>query len=203
MSEGISLRDFGRQIGVTGEAVRKAIADGRIPKDCVGQRVVGAGKVWPVIIDARRAAQHWGKNADATQVRDKAVMSAGAKRGWQKRRGEDPGDDDLYDDDPPPDRQTGKGGGPSYNDIRKVTESYKAKLARLEYEEKSGKLVDAEAIAVAEVTMLTSLRNRLRGVPSEAKSRIPHLTIDEIEVLEELIDQALNDTADEDAENEE
>lgn len=202
MAEGIGLREFGRQHGVTAEAVRKAIADGRIPPDCVGQRPIGNnGRVWPVITDPARAAAHWGRNRDQTQVRDKATMSAGAKRGWAMRRGEEPRDEPRDDEDDDPDMvaggKPGKAGGPTYNDIRRVTESYKAKLARIDYEKAIGKLVEADVVAALQETMLVSLRNRLRGIPSEAKGRIPHLTIDEIEVLEELIDAALNETADE------
>lgn len=203
MAEGISLREFGRTVGVTAEAVRKAIADGRIPKSCLGERAIGKqGRVWPVITDPAGAAKHWGRNRDETQVRDKAVMSAGAKAGWAKRRGEEP-EEDPDDDDGialsglgavPKDKAAA---GPSYNDFRRITESYKARMAKLDYEQAVGRLVDAELVAAEQVTLLTALRNRLRGVPSQAKGRIPHLTIDEIEVLEELIDVALNETADE------
>lgn len=202
MAEGISLREFGRTVGVTAEAVRKAIADGRIPKSCMGERSIGKnGRTWPVILDPARAAKHWGRNRDEAQVRDKAVMSAGAKAGWAKRRGEEPEDEEPEDEISLP----GLGGaprnkaaaGPSYNDFRRITESYKARMAKLEYEQAVGRLVDAELVAAEQVTLLTSLRNRLRGVPSQAKGRIPHLTIDDIEVLDGLIDLALNETADE------
>lgn len=200
MADGIGLREFGRQHGVTAEAVRKAIADGRIPPDCVGRRPIGNnGRVWPVIIDPARAAEHWGRNRDQALVRDKATLSAGAKRGWQTRRGSEPSDDDGDGDESElvAGGGAGKGGGPTYNDLRRVTESYKARMARLDYERAVGKLVEADVVAAQQEAMLVSLRNRLRGIPSEAKGRIPHLTIDEIEVLEELIDTALNETADE------
>ncbi len=209
MAEGIGLREFGRQHGVTAEAVRKAIADGRIPRDCVGERPIGKqGRVWPVIIDAARAAAHWGRNRDQTQVRDKARMSAGARRGWKLRRGEDTRDDDddaeADDIEASPLARTGAGAakGPTYNELRSVTESYKARMAKLEYEQAIGKLVDAKIVAAEHVALLAALRNRLRGIPSQAKSRIPHLTIDEIEILEELIDTALTETADEDDDDE-
>ncbi|HEY1035558.1 MAG TPA: hypothetical protein VGE09_11315 [Pseudoxanthomonas sp.] len=201
MADGLSLREFGRQLDVTAEAVRKAIASGKIPADCVGEKVVGKGKVWPVITDPARAAEHWRGARDDNQVRDKASLAAGAKRGWAQRRGEDPPDEDEPDDEPgPAAASTGSkvDKGPSAADYRRITEGYKARTAKLDYEERLGKLVSADVIAIFQVNLLTALRNRLRGVPSEAKTRIPHLTIVEIEVLEQLIDDALTETADED-----
>jgi len=198
MGEGLSLREFGREFGVTGEAVRKAIADGKIPADCVGERVVGKGRVWPIIINAQRAAEHWGKNRDPNQVRDKATLAAGAKRGWAQRRGEEPEDDDP--DDEPAQAVAGGGdkGGPSISDYKRITEAYKARTAKVEYEQLVGKLVPADLIEAKYVGLMTALRNRVLGVPSEAKGLIPHLTVDEIEILEDLIVAALEEVAAED-----
>jgi len=83
----------------------------------------------------------------------------------------------------------------------------RARLARLqadrvqlELERERGRLVDAETIRVAYVTLVTQARNRLLGVPSAAKGAIPHLTVDEIEKLEDLIVRALEEVADDDDE---
>jgi len=214
MSDGLSLREFGRQLDVTGEAVRKAIAEGKIPADCVGERIVGKGKSWPIIIDPDRAAAHWNRSRDPNQVRDKAVMSAGAKKGWAQRRGEEPPPDDEDDEDLDDARPgelrsrlnggaAGAGSGksePSIADYRRITEAYKAKTAKLEFEERVGLLVNADQIKAFHVGLMTALRNRIMGVPSEAKSRIPHLTVDEVDILEELIAKALEDVADDDDE---
>lgn len=70
-----------------------------------------------------------------------------------------------------------------------------ADLKVLELERESGRLVDAEALGLHYVGLVTALRNRLLAVPSEAKSEIPHLTVDEIEVLEELVRGALVEVA--------
>jgi phage terminase Nu1 subunit (DNA packaging protein) len=193
MAEGLSLREFGRRFDVTGEAVRKAIADGKIPADCVGERIVGKGKAWPVITDPDRAAEHWGKNRNPNQVRDKAVLTAGAKRGWVQRRGAE-GPDDEPDDDAP--AAAGAGGkGPSINDYKRITEAYKARMARLDYEERAGKLVNADQVKIGFVNMVTAARNKLLGVPSKAKAKIPHLTVRDIEILEDLIAKALEEVA--------
>lgn len=196
MADGLSLREFGRQQGVTGEAVRKAIASGKIPADCIEHNERG----WPVIVDPTRAAKEWGRNRDPNQVRDKATMAAGAKRGWAQRRGEDPPPEDGDDEHaaPPGGGAPLRAGGslPSITESKAITEAYKARMAKLEFEEKSGKLVNADQVKVGYISQVTAARNRLLGVPSEAKQRIPHLTIEEIETIEDLVGRALQDVAD-------
>lgn len=212
MAEGISLREFGRQLDVTAEAVRKAIASGKIPADCVGEIVLSSGRARPCIINAARAAEHWGKNRDPNQVRDKASLAAGAKRGWAQRRGEDPppedDDDELVDAGAGDLREKLNGGGssavgrdgkkPTINDYKTVTEAYKARKAKVEYEQLIGSLAPVALIEAKFVGLMTALRNRVLGVPSEAKGKIPHLTVDEIEILEDLIVAALEEAAAED-----
>ena len=71
-----------------------------------------------------------------------------------------------------------------------------ADRVELEIQRERGQLVDAEAIKVAYVTLVTQARNRLLSVPGAAKGRIPHLSVDEIEAIEELIARALEEIAD-------
>lgn len=207
MAEGISLREFGRQIDMTAEAVRKAIASGKIPADCVGETTLSSGRKRPCIVNAARAAEHWGKSRDPNQVRDKAALTAGAKRGWAQRRGEAPPEDDHDDGDDlgeadvatPRDRLNAGSGSkssePSIADYKRITEAYKARTAKVEYEQLVGALVPAGLIEAKYVGLITALRNRVLGVPSEAKGKIPHLTVDEIEILEDLIVSALEEAA--------
>lgn len=199
MADGISLREFGQRLGVTVEAVRKAIADGRIPADCVGQRIVGKGKVWPTIVDPERAASHWAEKRNGNQVRDKATLAKGARRGWAQRRGEDPSpEDDDHGEAPAPPAGGGlRAGGsvPTINESNAITAAYKARMAKLEYEERLGRLVNADQVKVGFVNMVTAARNKLLGVPTNAKSRIPTLTVRDIEILEEMIAEALEEVA--------
>lgn len=197
MADGLSLREFGRQLDVTGEAVRKAIKTGKIPADCIEHDAKG----WPRIIDPARAADAWGRNRIPTMVRDKATLAAGAKRGWAQRRGEDPPPEDDEHDEP----QAPAGGGgaplraggnlPSITESKAITEAYKARTAKVEYEQMVGKLVLADQVKVGFVNMVTAARTRLMGVPTKAKGRIPTLTVQDIEVLEDLIAEALEELA--------
>jgi hypothetical protein len=190
-TDAMGLREFGRQLGVSGEAIRKAVATGRIAADCVGERVIGKGRRCPAIVDPKRAQEQWGRQHDPAQVRDKSAMAAGAKRGWAQRRGEAPpeapADGPAESDDGLPTR--------SITESRAITEDYKARMARLDFEERSGMLVNAEQVQAGFVNMITSARNALLGVPTRAKQRMPQLTVQDVETLERLISEALEAVA--------
>lgn len=199
MAEGISQREFARQVGLSIEAVRKAIAEGKIPADCLGEKRLSTGKVRKTVTDPARAAEHWGKNRDPNQVRDKATMSAGAKRGWEGRRGREAPAAAAAPPAPAPARgKSGKDSEQAYPDIiesRRETEAFKAKCARLDYEERVGILVNSEQVKAQIVNMITAAKSKLLGVPSKAKARIPTLTLRDIEALEDLISEALEELA--------
>jgi phage terminase Nu1 subunit (DNA packaging protein) len=57
-------------------------------------------------------------------------------------------------------------------------------------------LVDAEAVRLRYAAMVRAAVSRLRGVPSRARGRLPSLTVDGVEELERLIDEALVEVAD-------
>lgn len=57
------------------------------------------------------------------------------------------------------------------------------------------RLVNADQVKVKFVGMVTAAKNRLLAVPSKAKSRIPTLTVADVEVLEALVAEALEELA--------
>jgi phage terminase Nu1 subunit (DNA packaging protein) len=190
-TDAIGLREFGRQLGVSGEAIRKAIATGRIPADCIGERVVGKGQRRPVITDPARATEQWNLQRDPVRARDKASPATEAKdkQGRAQRRGEAPPEaDDVAED-------ADVGVTRSITESRAITEDYKARMARLDFEERSGMLVNAEQVQAGFVNMITSARNALLGVPTRAKQRMPQLTVQDVETLERLISEALEAVA--------
>lgn len=194
-TESMGLREFGRWVDKTGEAVRKAIATGKIPPDCVGQKALSSGRMVPVITDPERARKAWGQNVDPNQVRDKRVMSESRAAAHARARGEEPKEQAAERDDESGAPLTAGKGIPTIAQSKAITEAYKARLAKLEYEERSGKLVNADQIKIKTVGMIKGAVNRLRGVPSKAKGLIPTLTVRDIEVLEDLIDEALQEVA--------
>lgn len=191
----MGLREFGRMVDKTGEAVRKAIATGKIPADCVGTRKLktGPGRLVPVITNPARAAKCWGQNVDPNQVRDKRVMSESRAAAHARARGETPKPPTETEAIDVPDIVDGQ--IPSITTSKAITAAYEAKTAKLLFEEKSGKLVNAEQIRLKYFGMIKTAQTKLRGVPTKAKSKIPTLTVRDIEALEELIDEAMQELA--------
>lgn len=72
---------------------------------------------------------------------------------------------------------------------------WKARLAELEYLERSGQLVNAAAVADALTQEVIRCRTKLLSIASKAKAAIPHLTHAEIRTLDDLVRQALEELA--------
>lgn len=224
--DGISLREFGRLVEKTGEAVRRAILTGKIPAAAVGETRLSSGRTRPTIIDPDLAATAWKKNVDPLYVRDREKISQGRKAAYARARGEQ-----VPDDAPPPapapkrrppkTHPPGGGGGdddggmtitldeldnlatpgsggrlPTVTESRAMTEAYKAGMAQLDYLEKRGQLVDAEEFRLRFAGMIKSAQSKIMAVPGKAKSRIPTLTVADIEMLEDLLSEAMEELAD-------
>lgn len=78
----------------------------------------------------------------------------------------------------------------------------RARLARLqadrvelELQRERGELVEVRPLQIKLVTMITGVRNKIMSVPPMARGRLPHLTIDDIEILEDELRQALEQLA--------
>ena len=98
----------------------------------------------------------------------------------------------------PPQRQrrpADDGEVPDYNDERARHEKEKRLLAELARQEKESELLRREDVELAWGQAVNITRTRLLGVPSTAKQRIPHLEIEEVELLTTLIREALDELA--------
>jgi len=60
--------------------------------------------------------------------------------------------------------------GASYNQVRTLHQAYRAQLARLDYEERAGRLVDAEAVRTAAFEEARWLREKLMALPARISS---------------------------------
>jgi hypothetical protein len=60
--------------------------------------------------------------------------------------------------------------GPSYAQSRAVREAYLARLAKLEFEERSGQLLDKDDVAHAVTNMVSATRDNLLGIPSRVSA---------------------------------
>lgn len=119
----IKLADYAAQLGVVPQAVRKAIAEGRIKDGATRQ-----GRSW--LINPDIANREWGRNT-APQFRQSEAIKAGRQRQMAAAA-------------------AGGGGSgvasniPSMAQGQAIKTAYQARLLQLNFEERSGKLVSAE-----------------------------------------------------------
>ena len=84
---------------------------------------------------------------------------------------------------------------PDYTISRARSEYEKANLLELQRKTQEGLLLRREDVELAWGGAVNITRTRLLGVPSTAKQRIPHLEIEEVELLTTLIRDALDELA--------
>ena len=198
MSSGelISIREFSRRIGVSDTAVHKGLRSGRVVLS-EDKRTGRKGLMWP------QSQQDWLANTDG--MKRSHVGSQGSPR----RAGDDPvvrlvtsgnggGSRPLAGpvDDVEPQGTGARLKAPDYAQSRAIREAYQARLAKLEYEQRAGKLVDAEQVASAWVQIATTTKTKVMGLPSKAKQAIPSLTLEQVAALERLCRDALEELAD-------
>lgn len=84
---------------------------------------------------------------------------------------------------------------PEYNASRALRERQLALMAQMDRRQREGELLERADVERAWAQSVTIAKTALLGVPSRAKERIPHLTLDEIETITELIRTALEEVA--------
>jgi phage terminase Nu1 subunit (DNA packaging protein) len=82
-----------------------------------------------------------------------------------------------------------------YSDAKALRETYLARMARLEFLAKSGRLLDADEVQSVWTAHLTDCRKRLLTVPSRCGARIAHLSRAEVDVIDREIRDALMELA--------
>ena len=160
MTELIGIREAARRLGVSDTAVHKAIKAGRVT---VAGRTPTSNRplvAWPQV------QQDWLANSDTTKRTH--VGSKGSPR-----RAADP-EPEVQLATNTQDEQPAVGGdslpgravqGPSLAQSRAVKEAYLARLAKLEFEQKSGKLIDADEVKVRAFKLARNARDALLTMP--------------------------------------
>lgn len=169
------MSEFARRKGVTPQSVSKAIKNNRIAVIHEG----GKAK-----IDWEIASEQW-ERSRRVRAGEESLSFAGC---YEKSESESEAEHILNDDDEPVIPS-----GTIYAEQRGATEAYKAKLARLEYLEKKGQLVKMEDVKYACSKMVAAIKQRVQSVPSKAKIRLPHLSITDMSVLDDLMREALTE----------
>ena len=84
---------------------------------------------------------------------------------------------------------------PDYDESRARTEHLKAELLELDRKQKEGLLVPAADVEAKWVEIVTMARNKIMGLPSKAKQRIPDLDAGAMACLEDIVRETLEDLA--------
>lgn len=162
----VGLRAFARELGVTHQAVLKAIKSGRL-KSAATRR----GKLYEIDVELGKA--EWTANTDARRQRENV------------RRKAYNGPGPLYD---PAGAKAAEAaaksqaepGGPTLTQARVLRETYLARLARLEFEEKNGGLVAVEAVRRERFQSGKAVRDAILSLPPQLAPELLGRTVQEL-----------------------
>lgn len=135
--EVVTAAEYARRRGITQEAVRRAIQNGRLVESIVTNER-GRQRIIPSLADAE-----WDKNTQHHRRSQPEVQV----------------EDDLLDI-------------PNFNESRAKREAYQAELARLEYEEKQGTLVNAEAVKKEAFRTARLVRDAMLNIPDRIAAEL-------------------------------
>lgn len=192
MAELISIREAARRLGVSDTAVHKSLKTGR---------TVLAGKTdsGRPLMDWADTERRWLANSDVSK-RSHVGPQGSTRRAQDAPRVRLPTSDRM-DENPASDGADIGGGGPvsgrgaGYAQARAEREVFQAKLAKLEYEERTGKLVAAEEAKMAWYKHITAAKTRIMGIPAACKSRYADLPLAAVAIIDQVCREALEDLA--------
>ena len=140
----LTIRAYARHRGVSHTAVRKAVSSGRITLEADGT------------IDPAKADVQWDTSTDLSKPRNSVT---GVPKPQQPAAAAPAPVDLPYVDG------SGARLASSYAASRAAHEGYRARLAKLELEQRSGKLVDADEVRAQFFALGRRLRDALMGFP--------------------------------------
>ena len=85
---------------------------------------------------------------------------------------------------------------PGYNDSRARREYELANLAELDRRQREGELVYRSDMEQATRAVAAALNNQLEALPRQVRQQIPHLTVEEVQIIEGLVHQLRQAVAD-------
>jgi hypothetical protein len=145
----VSIREYARMRGCSHEAVRKAI-DSRRLANCLVQSEQGKRKL--TLIDSDLADSEWPKGTQEVMATQFAGGGAPAKA-----------TDRISSDDKL---------SQTYAQSRAVRESYQARLAKLDFEQRSGRLVDADDVKKQAFKAARTVRDSMLNIPDRVAAEI-------------------------------
>lgn len=178
----MTLRGYGRHRGCSPEAVRRAIASGRIPVAKQEKR----GKRTLKWVDSQECDRLWAQNSDPVQQRVATRAECGRAIADPRRTPPEPNPPadsvpiSLFPepDQEPQDRESSQSvsktaaGSSEYSQARARRETYLAKTAELDFLEKANKLADAERLQVEWFNAGKRLQQNLFNIPARVADGI-------------------------------
>lgn len=174
----MSLRAYARHRGVALSAVQKAIATGRIHPEPDGS------------IDPIKADAQWDRHTRTSQPTTPKVVTP--KVVSTERPAAPPTPSAAPSDD---------ARGVDYHKARAVRETYSARLAKLEFEERTAKLISKDEVDIKYFQLARQLRDRMQQIPRKVAPEIVALVVADpdvrgvTDILEVAIREALEDLA--------
>ncbi len=175
----MSLRAYARHRGVALSAVQKAIASGRIHPEPDGR------------IDPIKADAQWDRHTRTSQPTTPRVTTVRPPPVAQHA---------SQPTAPPPMPQASDDArGVDYHKARAVRETYSARLAKLEFEERTGKLLNADEVKVKYFNLARLLRDRIQQIPRKVAPQIVAAVVAQPDqrVVEDLLMEAIREALEE------
>jgi hypothetical protein len=188
----ISLREYAKRRGVSVEAVSKAITAGRLAA-CV----VKVGRA-PKIADPELADREWDAN---TRPRVDQPSAHARIRPTPRRALPD-----VHDPEPAEAVDAADIRDivvPDYFISRALREAAAARraaaladIAELDVQVRKGELVAVDEARGDVIERFTVVKTKILGVPSRVKQRLPHVSADDVRVIDDFLREALEELAD-------
>lgn len=170
----MSLRAYARHRGVSLSAVQKAIASGRIHPEADGS------------IDPAKADAQWDRHTRMAQPTTQKVVTPKVVS------------HERVVTSPPP-SSPDESRGIDYHKARAVRETYAARLAKLDFEERSDKLISKDEVDTQFFTLARQLRDRLQQIPRKVAPEIVALVVADPDVrgVTDILDAAIREALEE------
>jgi hypothetical protein len=177
---GLSIRAYAQHCGVSHTAVAKAIKAGRISKEPDGT------------IDPAKADAQWSRNTLPSQN-----LNPGASKSAPKVATPLVSTPVSTREVQPP-LET-RAAAPDYQTSRAIREAYAARLAKLEFEERTGKLLNADEVKVKHFNLARLLRDRIQQIPRKVAPQIVAAVVVQPDqrLVEDLLMEAIREALEE------
>lgn len=129
---------------------------------------------------------------------DGKINAQKADASWQfntRPSAQDSSSNESYSDSSDQSNEIESKNAPNYQKARAIREAYSARLAKLDFEERSGKLVPLETVSKVVFTIGRQLRDRLQLIPRQLSPLIVSQVLEtpDPRVIEAMLDDAIRD----------